>query len=105
MERFDILSRRPDPESRDKLADGVNNLLRKAFRFLGARVGFFEPGIKLPQSLLGSPRFAAATGRHLFGSTTLSLLRGCHLQILAEDKKHRKITDAPKGKGYQHFCW
>src|SRR5271170_5566823 len=35
------------------LADGVDDLLRNPLRFLGARLGFFEAGVKLPQSLLG----------------------------------------------------
>jgi hypothetical protein len=78
------ISRRPDLDSRHDLADGIDDLLRNALRFLGARLGFFEAGVKLPQSLLGSPRFAAASRRRRFSSTILSLFRGCHVQILAE---------------------
>jgi hypothetical protein len=86
------ISRRPDPDSRHKLAHGVDDFLRNALRFLGARSGFFEAGVKLSQSLLGIPRFAAASGRRRFSSTILSLFRGCHVQILAEGAKHGKIT-------------
>jgi len=81
------ISGRPDPDSRHDLSDGVDYLLRNALGLFRARLGFFEACVKLPQSLLGSLRFAAASRRHRVGSTTLSLLRGCHIGMLAETGK------------------
>ncbi len=72
------ITRRPDLDSHHGSADGVDDLLRNALRFLGARLRFFKAGVKLPQSRLGSPRFAAASGRG-------------------------KITDPTKGKGQSDF--
>ena len=81
------ISGRPDPDSRHGSADGVDNLRRNALRLFRARLGFLEADVKLPQSLLGSLRFAAASGRRHVRSPTLTLFRGCHVGMLAETGK------------------
>jgi hypothetical protein len=73
------ISGRPDPDSRHDSPDGVDDLRRDALRLLGATLGLFEAGEKLPQSLLCSWRFAAAVGRHRISSTTPCLFCGCHV--------------------------
>jgi hypothetical protein len=45
------ISGRPDLNRRHKLADGVDDLLGNALGFCGARLGFFEAGVKLAQGL------------------------------------------------------
>jgi hypothetical protein len=81
------------------LADGVDDLLGNSFGFYGARRSLFEAGVKLSQSFLW--RFlnrAAASGRHRVSSLTLSLFRGCHIQMLAEVGQHGKIPEVQKEK-------
>ncbi len=97
------ISGRPDLDSRHDSADGVDDLRRDALRLFGARLGFFEAGVKLSRSFLWHLlAFAAARRKCRASWFASSLFRGCHIGMLAENSQALKDY-LPNGKGQSDF--